>query len=137
IVPFAPGVFSAFGMLFADLRYDYVRTAPSRLEDASFKTFAQIYGELEEQGRCAIAATSVTPRAITIKRAADMRYVGQEHPVTVDLPMRVFDKQDRTAIKQHFDDMHLVRYGTSAPSEPAEIVSLRTAVTGVMRKPPQ
>ena len=34
-----------------------------------------------------------------IKRAVDMRYVGQEHAVTVDLPMRVFDKQDRAAIR--------------------------------------
>ena len=73
---------------------------------------------------------------ITIKRAADMRYV-QEHPVTVDLPLRVFRKQDRAAIKRHFDELHLARYGTSAPPEPAEIVSLRTTVTGVMRKPPQ
>jgi len=31
--------------------------------------------------------------------------------------------------------MHLLRYGTSAPKEPAEIVSLRTCVMGVMRKP--
>jgi N-methylhydantoinase A len=137
IIPFAPGVFSAFGMLFADLRYDYVRTTPSRLEDASFEAFETIYGDLEAQGRRAIAATSVTPRSITIKRAADMRYVGQEHPVTVDLPLRVFAKQDREAIKRHFDELHLTRYGTSAPAEPAEIVSLRTTVTGVMRKPPQ
>jgi N-methylhydantoinase A len=137
IIPFAPGVFSAFGMLFADLRYDYVRTAPSRLEDASFRDFEKIYRELEEQGRKAIAATSVTPRSITIKRAVDMRYVGQEHPATVDLPMSVFTKQDRAAIKRHFDELHLVRYGTSAPAEPAEIVSLRTTVTGLMRKPPQ
>jgi len=64
-----------------------------------------------------------------------MRYVGQEHAVTVDLPMRVFEKQDRAAIKRHFDDMHLGRYGTSAPAERAEIVSLRSTVTGVMRKP--
>jgi N-methylhydantoinase A len=28
-----------------------------------------------------------------------------------------------------------VRYGTSAPAEPAEIVSLRTTVTGVVDKP--
>src|SRR5207249_3007410 len=133
----APGVFSAFGMLFADLRYDYVRTAPSRLADASFRDFEKIYGDLEGQGRKAIAATSVTPRSISVKRAADMRYVGQEHPVTVDLPMSVFAKQDRAAIKRHFDELHLVRYGTSAPNEPAEIVSLRTTVTGVMRKPPQ
>jgi N-methylhydantoinase A len=137
IVPFAPGVFSAFGMLFSDLRYDYVRTGLTRLEDASFEEITRIYKELEDQGRAAIAATRVAPQKIAIKRAADMRYVGQEHPVTVDLPVSVFTKQDRTAIKRHFDELHLARYGTSAPQEPAEIVSLRTTVTGVMRKPPQ
>ena len=65
-----------------------------------------------------------------------MRYVGQEHAVTVDLPLEVFAQKDRAAIKRHFDEMHEQRYGTSAPSERAEIVSLRTTVTGVMRKPP-
>jgi len=137
IVPFAPGVFSAFGMLFSDLRYDFVRTGLTRLEDASFEEITRIYRELEDQGRAAIAATGVKPQKIAIKRAADMRYVGQEHPVTVDLPISVFTKQDRAAIKRHFDELHLARYGTSAPQEPAEIVSLRTTVTGVMRKPPQ
>ena len=137
IIPFAPGVFSAFGMLFSDLRYDYVRTGLTRLEDASFAEFSRIYKELEDQGRAAIAATRVKPQKITIKRAADMRYVGQEHPVTVDLPLNVFAKEDRAAIKRHFDELHLVRYGTSAPQEPAEIVSLRTTVTGVMQRPPQ
>jgi N-methylhydantoinase A len=29
------------------------------------------------------------------------------------------------------------RYGTSAPNEPAEVVSLRVTVTGLMKKPPQ
>jgi N-methylhydantoinase A len=137
IIPFAPGVFSAFGMLFSDLRYDFVRTGLTRLEDASFADIERVYRELEDQGRAAIAATRVAPQKIVVKRAADMRYVGQEHPVTVDLPLRVFQKEDRAAIKRHFDELHLVRYGTSASQEPAEIVSLRTTVTGLMRKPPQ
>ena len=96
-----------------------------------------MFRELEQQGRDAIAATSVKPHKITVKRALDMRYVGQEHPVTVDLPMSVFQKQDRKAIKQHFDDDHMLRYGTSAPNERAEIVSLRVTVAGLMKKPPQ
>ena len=136
IVPGAPGVFSAFGMLFSDLRYDYVRTHLMQLADAPFDDIEAVFRELEQQGRDAIAATSVKPQQITVKRALDMRYVGQEHPVTVDLPMRVFQKQDRKAIKQHFDDDHMQRYGTSAPAERAEIVSLRTTVTGLMKKPP-
>jgi N-methylhydantoinase A len=137
IIPDAPGVFSAFGMLFADLRYDFVRTSLVRLDEASFDRIERVYGELEDQGRGALANTSVEPHRVTIKRAADLRYVGQEHAVTVDLPMKVFAQQDRKAIKRHFDAMHALRYGTSAPEEPAEIVSLRTTITGLMRKPPQ
>ena len=43
-------------------------------------------------------------------------------------------RRTATAIKQQFDDVHQVRYGTSAPQEPAEIVSLRATVIGVMRE---
>jgi N-methylhydantoinase A len=135
IIPFAPGVFSAYGMLFADLRYDYVRTSPGRLADADFATIEKMFKAMEEDGRAAVAAAAVEPRKVTVKRAMDMRYVGQEHAVTVDLPLKVFAKQDRAAIKQHFDDMHLQRYGTSAPAEPAEIVSLRATISGEMKRP--
>jgi len=64
-----------------------------------------------------------------------MRYVGQEHAVTVDVPQAVFKRRDANAIKRLFDAMHELRYGTCAPAEPAEIVSLRSTVTGAMRKP--
>ena len=135
IIPLAPGVFSAFGMLFSDLRYDFVRTALMRLDEAPFDRIEKIYRELEAQGREAIANTSVKPQKVVVKRAADMRYQGQEHAVTVDLPDSVFKRRDRKAIKRLFDEMHELRYGTSAPQENAEIVSLRATVTGMMRKP--
>jgi N-methylhydantoinase A len=137
IIPGAPGVFSAFGMLFSDLRYDYVRTFPTRLEEAPFETIEALYTALEDEGRAAIANASVKPQKVMIRRAADMRYVGQEHAVTVEVPLTVFKKRDRDEIKRLFDAMHELRYGTSAPQERAEIVSLRSTVTGVMRKPPQ
>ncbi len=136
VIPRAPGVFSAFGMLFSDLRYDYVRSWFTRLESASFDDIERIYGEIEARGRQDVANASVTPLEVTIARAADMRYVGQEHAVTVELPMALFAARDRDGIKRAFDDMHLLRYGTNAPEERAEIVSLRSTVTGVMRKPP-
>ena len=72
---------------------------------------------------------------VTVQRAADMRYVGQEHAVTVELPAELFERQDRDGIKQRFDAVHETRYGYSAKGEKAEIVSLRGAVTGLMRKP--
>src|SRR5262245_11413706 len=103
IIPGAPGVFSAFGMLFSDLRYDYVRTFPTRLEEAPFETIEALYTTLEDEGRAAIANASVKPQKVVIRRAADMRYAGQQPAVTVDLPLQVFAKRDRDAIKRLFD----------------------------------
>ena len=65
-----------------------------------------------------------------------MRYVGQEHAVTVELPIELFASQDRDGIKTLFDAVHQTRYGFSVADEKAEIVSLRGAVIGEMRKPP-
>ena len=135
VVPRAPGYFSAFGMLFADLRYDYVRTWFTRLDDAGFDRLEAIYRELEAQGFEAIRKTSVDSGEIRVQRAADMRYVGQEHAVTVELPADCFADRDREAIKRRFDEVHELRYGTSAPEERAELVSLRTTVSAEMRKP--
>jgi len=135
IIPRAPGHFCAFGMLFSDLRHDYARTAPMRLADASFDAIEAIYADLAAEGLAALSGGGVANAEVHVARAADMRYVGQEHSVAIDLPDAVFAGQDRGAIKRRFDDTHLARYGTCAPSEPAEIVSLRVAASGVMKKP--
>src|SRR2546427_2412091 len=45
--------------------------------------------------------------------------------------------RSRSAIKRQFDELHKVRYGTSAPQEPADLVSLRVTVLGTMKKPPR
>ncbi len=135
IIPRAPGHFSAFGMLFSDLRYDFVRTWFIALNNLDFDAFQAVYRELERDGRAAVAASSISPRGVTVQRALDMRYVGQEHSVTVEIPQAHFDHMDRAAIKALFDAVHAQRYGTSAPAEPAEIVSLRATVTGIVEKP--
>jgi N-methylhydantoinase A len=137
LIPYAPGYFSAYGMLFSDLRYDYVRSVFRRLAGLSFDEIEAIYKEMEDEGRAAIGASQIRPEEIVFERAADMRYVGQEHAVTVDLPHVYFEAKDRVAIKNHFDEVHTVRYGTAAPKEPADIVSLRVTVMGRMRKPPR
>ena len=137
LIPHAPGYFSAYGMLFSDLRYDYVRSVFRRLEGLSFDDIEAVYKEMEDEGRAAIGASQVQPKELVFERAADMRYVGQEHAVTVELSYAFFEAKDRGAIKQHFDDVHKVRYGTSAPQEAADIVSLRVTVLGRMTKPPR
>jgi N-methylhydantoinase A len=135
IIPFAPGHFSAYGMLFADLRRDLVNTWFNPLADVSFDEMEARYAAMERQGADDLARGRSMTAGLVVQRGADMRYVGQEHAVTVDLPLDLFKSRDRDAIKKHFDDVHEVRYGYSSPKEKAEIVSLRSATIGLMRKP--
>lgn len=137
LIPYAPGYFSAYGMLFSDRRYDYVRSVFRKLDEVSFDEIEALYKSMEDEGRAALTQSGTKPEDVVIERAADMRYVGQEHAVTVDLPGAFFVDKDRSAIKRQFDDLHKVRYGTSAPKEPADLVSLRVTVLGTMKKPPK
>ena len=69
---------------------------------------------METEGRAAHSQSTCMIGELAIARAADMRYVGQEHAVTVDIPLERVPQADRAAIKRHFDEVHEQRYGYAA-----------------------
>ena len=135
VIPAAPGHFSAFGMLLSDFRRDLVQSRFVRLDELDLAELQRWFGELEARGTHAVNEARLDTRRLVLSRSLDMRYVGQEHAVTVDVPLSVFARQGKAGIKRHFDELHKERYGRGSPDEPAEIVSIRSTVTGVMRKP--
>jgi N-methylhydantoinase A len=135
IIPTAPGHFSALGMLMADLRRDYVQTLFERLDDLEMFELEDQFKKLEAEGRQALEASGIPPDRIVFERAADMRYIGQEHAVAVRMPAEVGDERARAEIKRLFDQAHDLRYSHSAPEESADIVSLRVSAIGRLGKP--
>ena len=136
IVPQTPAHFSAVGMLLADIRRDYVLTHFQHLAGLSMKELEAMYRQLEQEGWGALQKIGVTSDQVIFERAADMRYIGQEHAVAVTVPAAVDSEAAREAIKKAFDEAHQVRFSHSAPVEPAQLVSLRVSVFGRMEKPP-
>ena len=135
IIPLSPGHFSATGMLQADLRRDAVRTWFKPLGQLDFDEMEAIFTAMEQEGRAAVLPQVGSESDILMRRGADMRYVGQEHAVTVDLPIELFTHRDLAGIKRHFDEEHLKRYGFDAVKEPAELVSLHSSVIGQLERP--
>ncbi|HET7007753.1 MAG TPA: hydantoinase/oxoprolinase family protein, partial [Candidatus Binatia bacterium] len=135
IIPNAPGHFSALGMLMADLRRDYVQTLFERLDDLTMSELEAQFKTLEDQGRKALVDSGIALDRIAFERAADMRYVGQEHAVAVGMPANVGNEPARAEIKRRFDEAHDLRYSHSAPEESADIVSLRVSAIGRLTKP--
>jgi N-methylhydantoinase A len=134
IVPVAPGHFSAFGMLVADLRREYARTHRVALRPENLAGIGSFAGELESAAAAWLQQAGVLNDNVVFEWGADVRYVGQDHAVTIPL-QRGEDETTFRSIKATFDAAHLRRFSHNAPEEGAEIVAVRVSIIGTLSKP--
>ena len=130
IIPRVPGHFSAFGMLLADLRHDYVRTYYKALSECDFAAVEDIFATMEAEGRELLESESVTPERMAFQRFLDMRYVGQEFPIQTPVSAADLARRDPQVLRAAFDRIHDRRFGHKAADEPVEVVNLRLTATG-------
>ena len=135
IIPRAPGHFSAFGMLLADFRKDLVVSKFIPLQKVQISELNEWFTDMEKESEESFHAIELATKKMIKKRYLDMRYVGQEHAVTVEISSAAFKHKRLSAIKEAFDIVHLERYGRGSPHESAEIVSLRSTILGELKKP--
>src|SRR5262249_2042799 len=95
IVPPAPATFSAWGVLATDLRPDLVRTVLEPLERTDATWADTRYGQMEREIETILPPVGTATR----HRAADLRYLGQEHTVTVPVESLV----DWASLRSRFD----------------------------------
>jgi N-methylhydantoinase A len=130
IVPPFPGVFSAWGMLMADLRHDFGQTYIKPMNDAEVTVINSIFRELDGRVKELFARENVEENSVVLSYELDIRYLGQEHTLSVPAPA-VLRETHKGQLEKSFDELHLKVYGHNAPEEPKEIVSLK--VTGIAR----
>jgi N-methylhydantoinase A len=131
LVPRAPGVLSALGMLVADLVQDFSTTVLRPMAGLDASELAELFAPWEAralaamQAEIAAAGLSAPPR---LERSADLRYVGQSFEINV--PVRA-GRPDPAALAADFHTLHEQRYGHAHPAEPVEVVNLRVRAVGV------
>ena len=134
IVPPHSGVFSAWGMLMADLRHDLSQTFITSLAEADVEDVNGMFGDLEGRLRDVFAKESLSADAIDMSYQLDLRYVGQEHTLAVTVEGG-FSDAAKGKVAAAFDEQHLRVYGHNAPEEAKEIVSLKVIGLGNVTKP--
>jgi N-methylhydantoinase A len=130
VIPRVPGHFSAFGMLMADLRHDYVRTYYKPLLDTDFADVSRVFDEMIADGKALLAEEGTAPEAMAVQRFLDIRYVGQEFPIQTPIAAAELASGDVDVIRKAFDDIHDRRFGHQAVNEPIEVVNLRLTASG-------
>ncbi len=127
MVPPAPGLFSAVGMLAAEPEHHFVQTFFARLGDLTAAALEQAYRKVEGQAKKALATDGHSAEAATWRRRADLRYAGQAFELTVEGPAAGGASVESLA--QRFHAEHLRSYGHNAPAEAVELVNLRVSAT--------
>jgi N-methylhydantoinase A len=136
VVPPAPGLFSSFGLLFADVEHHYVRTWRRLVRRVLPAELGDVFARMESEARAQLVAEGLAGDAVRIRRSADCRYEGQSFELTVPVAGGPIDARTIAGIDEAFGREHERTYGHRAgPEEPVEIVSLRVVGLGIPNRP--
>jgi N-methylhydantoinase A len=131
IVPPAPGVFSAWGMLHAPIRHDIAHPLLVPTDSPQAEGLANLHGRLLAEARALVAEDDIDPDSAQYVAAVDMRYEGQQFTLAVEAPVgsspATWDAQFRADYKR--------AYGEVAGRPGTELVNARVTARGPASAP--
>ena len=134
IIPVMPGIFSALGMLLAELRQDFTKNFMRGLETITVEELRAEYGTMEADIAAWESHVADEAMATRILRFADVRYRGQEFTILV--PVLGIDEADAVqGIRDRFETEYELRYGHAFSELAVEIVNLRAVAFVALAKP--
>ena len=131
LVPPAPGVWSALGLLEAEVEHHLVRTFLRPLDGLGHGELAAAVAALESEAASLLRAQGHRD-GVEIERAADLKYQGQSFELSVPLGAGSDDDAIHR-LTESFDKEHERTYGHKAEGDPIQIVNLR--LTARVRRP--
>jgi len=137
IVPYAPGILCAQGLIVSDLKEDFVHSGRFAVNDGFAAAIAPIFEDLNQRADIWFQSQDIGADARAVTLALDMRYIGQnfELPVILDRA----NGSGRSGIpspdelRQRFFAVHAQHYGFHNPHDPIEVVNLRLTATGALQ----
>ena len=130
LVPPAPGVLAALGLLVANLRAEFSRTCLQRAGHYETSELAQVAGELRQAAQAWFDAEDLAPAARATTLLASLRYKDQGFELSVPWAGAVPDDASLRHTVEAFHQRHEQLYGFAQPDMPVEIVTLRIDAVG-------
>jgi N-methylhydantoinase A len=128
LVPEAPGVLAAFGLLAAAIEHHHARTLQGRVDVIGLGAVNACLAALDAAGRARMRQEAVPAGEVRVAYAADMRYVGQAYELEVPLAAPVASEH-LAAIVNAFHAVHERVYGYARHVQPVEFVNFRATHT--------
>ncbi len=117
LIPRDAGVFSALGMVLADVTRDFSRTILRDAHSVTEEELNSLVQGMVRSGTEELEAEGVDPDLITAAASLDMRYTGQSYEITVPF---------KGSAVEEFHAAHRKLYGYERRGAGVEIVNVRT-----------
>jgi N-methylhydantoinase A len=125
VVPPHPGLFSAVGLLAADLRRVYRETDIMALTADATARVSEAFARLRAAAEREFSGYGLPLDRVGVETALEMRYAGQGFELLVPVDLARVAAEGRDYLLALFHAAHRARYGTQAPTDRIEIVTFR------------
>jgi N-methylhydantoinase A len=133
VVPPSAGLFSSFGLLYADVEHHYSRTFRRLLRKSDPREIERAWDAIAKQALDQLTSEGFTGTRARVRRSAALHYHGQTYELTVTLPDGPIDFN---YLEEAFGREHEKTYGHRAGAdEPVELVSIQVVGLGLREGP--
>ncbi|MCY3772634.1 MAG: hydantoinase/oxoprolinase family protein [Gemmatimonadetes bacterium] len=120
IIPLAPGVASAEGLVFSNLRTDRIQTHVELLDRIETEAFEEMLENLAGQAIRDLSTSTEGLKPVTTRRAG-LRYSGQGYDIPIDLPD---GPVDLSSLESAFHTEHERQYGFARCDQRVQLVNV-------------
>ena len=135
LVPIAPGVTSALGLLMADHRHDLVRTVLQRSGNLDARRLSDLYTKMDCEAVDQMAQEGIPENEVTLIRLADVRYLGQGFEIEVPVTSGSLRVEDLDTVYDLFHNAHKRLYGYHQKGATLEVVNIRLTALARLPRP--
>ncbi len=133
IIPPTPGVLSALGFLYSDIKNEFAQTFVRTLDDVASQQVAEIFERLMREAKSWLNAEGLESSDQKLCCEVDVRYFRQGYEFTLGLRPESIGEGGLQGLAEQFGAAHEQLYGFRL-SQPVELVNLRVVGTGEVRK---
>ncbi len=135
LIPPAPGLFSAFGLLYAGVEHHYAQSFRRLLRRLDRDALKRAWAKLAQEARRQLAAEGFPADRMRIRRRASLHYQGQSFDLTLPVADGPLDQAAVAALEEAFGAEHERTYGHRAgPDEPVELTEIRLIGQGLAKE---
>jgi N-methylhydantoinase A len=138
LVPAAPGILCAQGLIASELKDDIVRPARIRLDGNNLERIQQALESIKDDADRWFERESIKTADRKVRIAFDMRYVGQNFELTVPLGTAGHGKLPKVdsvkTMRAKFLAVHDRFYGFHSDVDPIEIINVRLIASAALTK---